>query len=169
MKTRNTLMSAAVALTVLLTSTGAAFAQTGSTGSQDWGMGVPIDASLDEYMIAALVEELGMSVDDAAAQFESGISLSEIALANGIPAAELDDFLLAVRSQALELAVADGALTAEQAEWLQSVQYGGNGQGNVSGNRTRDLAACVGTCDYSAERQYQNPMAGSPMGRGGRR
>jgi len=74
-----------------------------------------------------------------------------------------------VRSKAIELAVADGALTAEQAAWLKNVQYGANGQGINTGNRGRGLTACDGTCNYSGTRQYQNPMGGASMGRGGRR
>jgi hypothetical protein len=33
-----------------------------------------------------------------------------------------------VHAKAIDLAVADGALTAEQAAWLKSVQYGANGR-----------------------------------------
>jgi hypothetical protein len=39
-----------------------------------------------------------------------------------------------IRTQALELAVLEGAITQEQADWLQSVRYGVNGRGRMSGN-----------------------------------
>lgn len=169
MKTSRTIISAGIALTILLASSGAVFAQSSEPASLDWGTGVPIEAMLDEYMLAALADVLGVSQDTIAADYAAGSSLTAIALANGVPVDEVDDLLLDVRAKALELAVVDGAITPDQAEWLKSVQYGANGRGGMTANRARDLTACVGTCDYSGARQYQNPMAGAAIGRGGRR
>jgi hypothetical protein len=169
MKTRKTIISAAVALTVLLASTGAVFAQNTADNTASLGTGVNIDASLDEYMIPTIAEVLGMSVAEVTSQYDAGSTFTTIALAQGVPADEITALLQTVRAKAIEMAVADGKLTAEEAEWLQNVQQGGNARGGMSRNRSSDLTACVGTCDYTGTRQYQNPMVGSSMGRGGRR
>ena len=173
MNTRKTIISAAVALTILLASSGAAFAQSASDETPGWGTGVAIDASLDEYMILAVAEVLGMSATDVAAQYDAGATFVSIALAQGVSADEVADLFESVRAKAIDLAIADGALTAEEAAWLQSVQQGGNARSRGSG-----LIACEGTCLYDGTPQYLNQrvgssygMMGSPnsMGRGGKR
>ena len=169
MKNHKIVISTAITAVMLLTVSGAAFAQTNANGAQDWGTGVPINADLDEYMLAALADELGVSVESLTAQYEAGSTLSAIALANGVAAGEVNDLLASVRAKAIDLAVADGALTADQAAWLKSVQYGANGRGNMAGSRGSGLTACDGTCDYSGARQNQNPVGGASVGRGGRR
>jgi hypothetical protein len=178
MNTRKTIISAAVALTILLASSGAAFAQSASDETPGWGMGVAIDASLDEYMIPAIAEVLGMSESDVAAQYDAGATFITIALAQGVSADEVSDLFESVREQAITLAVADGALTAEEAAWLQSMQQGGNARGAAMSQRGLGLTACEGTCLYDGTPQYLNQRVGSSygmmgstnsMGRGGRR
>ena len=175
MNTRKTIISAAVALTVLLASTGAAFAQSASDEIPGWGSGVAIDASLDDYMIPAIAEVLDMSEADVAAQYDSGATFVSIALAQGVPADVVFDLFDTVRARAISLAVADGVLTAEEAAWLQSVQQGGNARGAAMSQRGSGLTACDGTCLYDGTPQYLNQRVGSAyggmsaMGRGGRR
>ncbi|MDK2980564.1 MAG: hypothetical protein PWQ55_911 [Chloroflexota bacterium] len=178
MKTKTTLISAAVALTVLLASTGAAFAQGPADDTPGWGMGVAIDASLDEYMIPAIADVLGMSEADVAAEYDAGATFTSLALAQGVPADQVFDLFDSVRTQAIDLAVADGSLTAEEAAWLQSVQQGGNARGAAAGMRGTGLSTCDGTCLYDGVPQYLNQRTdfatsgmGSmgAMGRGGRR
>ncbi len=175
MKTRKTIISIAVALTVLLASTGAAFAQSASDDTPGWGTGVAIDASLDDYMIPAIAEVLGMSEADVAAQYDAGATFVSIALAQGVSSDEVFDLFDTVREQAITLAVADGALTADEAAWLQSVQQGGNARGAAMSQRSLGLTACDGTCLYDGTPQYLNQRVGSAyggmsaMGRGGRR
>jgi hypothetical protein len=178
MNTRKTIVSTAVALTILLASSGAAFAQSAADETAGWGTGVAIDASLDEYMIPAIAEVLGISEADVAAQYDAGATFTSIALAQGVPAAEVADLFDSVRAKAIDMAVADGALTAEEAAWLQSVQQGGNARGAAAGSRGSGLTACDGTCLYDGTPQYLNQRVGSSygamgsmnsMGRGGRR
>ena len=159
MNTRKTIISAAVAMTILLASSGAAFAQSASDETPGWGMGVAIDASLDEYMIPAIAEVLGMSESDVAAQYDAGATFITIALAQGVSADEVSDLFESVREQAITLAVAAGALTAEEAAWLQSMQQGGNARSRGSG-----LTACEGTCLYDGTPQYLNQRVGSSYG-----
>jgi hypothetical protein len=47
------------------------FRATDASGAQGRGTGVPIDADLDEYMLAALADELGVSLDSLTAQYEA--------------------------------------------------------------------------------------------------
>jgi hypothetical protein len=169
MKNHKTVISTVIAAVMLLAVSGAAFAQTDASGAQGRGTGVPIDAQLDEYMLAALADELGVSLDSLTAQYEAGSTLSAIALANGVAADEVNNLLASVRAKAIDLAVADGALTADQAAWLKSAQYGANGRGNMAGSRGSGLTACDGSCDFSGAHQYQNPTGGASMSRGGRR
>jgi hypothetical protein len=169
MKTNKTIISIVIAMTMLAVVSGVAFAQTISHEVQDRGTGVPIHASLDEYMLAALADKLGVSLESLTAQYEAGSTLTAIALANGVAADEVNDLLASVRAKAIDLAVTNGALTTDQAAWLKSVQYGANGQGDMAGSRGSGLSNCSGTCDNTGYRQNQNPMGGGSMGRGGRR
>ena len=178
MNTRKTMISAAVALTILLASSGAAFAQSAADETPGWGSGVAIDASLDEYMIPAIAEVLGMSEADVVEQYAAGATFVSIALAQGVPADEVLDLFDSVRAEAIDMAIADGALTAEEAAWLQSVQQGANARGLAAGSRGLGLTTCDGTCLYDGTPQYLNQRIGSPygsmgsansMGRGGRR
>ena len=178
MNTRKTIISAAVALTVLLASTGAAFAQSASDETPGWGSGVAIDASLDDYMIPAIADVLNLSEADVAAQYDAGATFVSIALVQGVPADEVFDLFDSVREQAITLAVADGALTTEEAAWLQSVQQGANARGAAMSQRGSGLTACDGSCLYDGTPQYLNQRVGSSygsmgsansMGRGGRR
>ena len=107
-----------------MASTGAAFAQSASDETPGWGTGGAIDASLDDYMIPAIAEVLGMSEADVAAQYDAGATFVSIALAQGVSSDEVFDLFDTVREQAITLAVADGALTADEAAWLQSVPAG---------------------------------------------
>lgn len=154
MKINKNLISGAIALTILLASTGAVFAQTEATDVSGWGTGVPIEASLDDYRVPAMAELLKMPVEEVSRLIEAGSTFTSIALAQGIPADEIPALLQSVRAKAIELAVADDVLSAEQAERLQSVQFGSNGRGNMSG-RVSAL--------------YLYPMTGSAMRRGSRR
>jgi hypothetical protein len=176
MNTRKTMISAAVALTVLMASSGAAFAQSASDETAGWGTGVAIDASLDAYMIPAIADALGMNEADVAAQYDAGATFTSIALAQGVPADEVFDLFDSVREKAIDMAMADGALTAEEAAWLQSVQQGANARGAASSNRGSGLTACDGTCNPGDTPLYLNQRVGTSaygsmgsMGRGGRR
>jgi hypothetical protein len=114
----------------------------------------PQTGSLHDYMEKALAEKLNISVSTVEAQFDSGKSLSQIALDNGIAQADLPTFMLAVRTQAIQASVSDGFITQAQADRM--LQKGARGMG--SGMRYGGNALCNGT---------GNP-AGSMMQRGGR-
>jgi hypothetical protein len=177
MNMKKTIVSAAIALTIVLGSTGAVFAQSVTPDSMDWGTGVPIDADIDEYMAEATAEALGMDLEDVSALYESGSTFATIALAQGILAEDINDLMRTVRSDAINLAVADGNLTADQAAWLLDVQFGGNARGGMADNASRggygSTANTTGMRQYDGTPLYQSAGTGSSMGmgmgRGGRR
>ena len=177
MNTKKTIVSAAIALTVVLGSTGAVFAQSVSTDSMDWGTGVPINADIDEYMAEATADALGMDVEEVSALYESGSTFATIALAQGILAEDINGLMQTVRTDAINLAVADGDLTADQAAWLLDVQFGGNARGGMDDNANRggygSTYSTTGIHQYDGTPLYQNAGSGSStgmgMGRGGRR
>jgi hypothetical protein len=139
-----------VALFVVLTLglfTGVASAQTAQAQT----------GSLHEYMEEALADKLDIPVATVEAQFDAGISLYQIALDNGITQADLPVFMLDVRTQALNAAVADGVITQAQAGWMNQRGGRGMGAGNVPGtgimNGYRNVHGMgmmnggVGSCD----------------------
>jgi hypothetical protein len=117
----------------------------------------PQTGSLHEYMEEALADKLDIPVATVEAQFDAGISLYQIALDNGITQADLPVFMLDVRTQALNAAVADGVITQAQAGWMNQRGGRGMGAGNVPGtgimNGYRNvhgmgmMNGVVGSCD----------------------
>jgi hypothetical protein len=104
------------------------------------GFAAADDGILHDAMIAVYAEKLGISVDDLNARMEAGETMAQIAYAEGLTADEFTALMADTRSQALEQAVADGTLTQEQADWMQtrgnrSTGMNGAGRG-MRGNTT---------------------------------
>jgi hypothetical protein len=112
--------------------------------------------TLHEYMEKALAEKLNIPVTTVEAQFDAGKSLYQIALDHGITQANLQAFMLEVRTQALKTAVADGVITQTQADRM--TQRGGRGMGMGAGMMNGGAGSCGGT----------GVPVGSMMQRGGR-
>jgi len=64
--------------------------------------------------LRAVVEFLGLEGDDLREAFEDGMTLAELAEANGSSGAELVGFLVGLVDERLSQAVADGKITEEQ-------------------------------------------------------
>jgi hypothetical protein len=111
--------------------------------------------TLHEYMEKALAAKLNLPVATVESEFDGGKSLYQIALDHGIAQANLQTFMLEVRTQAVKAAVADGVLTQTQADRM--LQQGGRGMG--AGMRNGGAGNCGGT---------GIPVGGSMMQRGGR-
>ena len=92
----------------------------GRGGTVAGGFAAADDSILHDAMIAVYAEELGISVDDLNARLEAGETMAQIAFAEGLTADEFTALMADARSQALEQAVADGTLTQEQADWMQT-------------------------------------------------
>lgn len=110
---------------------------------------------MHDYMLAAFSEVLGLSVDQLESRLAAGETMVQIAISEGIAIDDLPALMQRVRTRAMENAVAAGALTQEQAQWMrqQGARRGGGMMGNGSG---------FGPCDGTGV------PAGSGMRRGGR-
>ena len=170
MNTKKTLVSAAIAITILAASTGAVFAQTISSDEMGRGYGVSSDETiLDEYMISAAAEALGMDENEVRELYASGNTLTDVALAQGFSFKEATTLLQTVRMKAIEMAVADGVLSSEQAEWMQTMQYGSNARGEMDNTWSGVQRFDSGICQEDYAPLYLNAMDGSGQQRGGRR
>jgi hypothetical protein len=82
---------------------------------QAGGTGIFHDA-----MLKAFADKLGLSVAELEAQIASGKTLSAIAQEAGLTVDEFRTLMLDTRSAAIDQALADGTITAEQAELLKA-------------------------------------------------
>jgi hypothetical protein len=106
-------------------------AGTGMMGSSTYG-------SMHTYMVAALAEELGLTVEDVQSRIEAGETPYQIAQAQGLTDEQTVDLMERAHDAALAAAVAAGALTQAQADWMdqhmeQMWQNGGAGFGPCRG------------------------------------
>jgi hypothetical protein len=69
-------------------------------------------------MLQAVAKSLNLAVEDLQSKLASGQTLVQIAEAQRVKAEDLPALLEKARSDALEAAVADGALTQAQADWM---------------------------------------------------
>ena len=75
---------------------------------------------LHEYMINAFAEALGLDAGDLEERLAAGETLFEVAEAEGYTAEQFRELMIEARATALSQAVADGVVTQEQADWMQS-------------------------------------------------
>ena len=101
---------------------------------------------MHDYVEQALADKLGIKKADVETAFDSGKSMYQIALDNGIKEADVPALLTAVHKTAFDKAVADGVMTRAQADFMLQrmtangfnygncpMQNGRNGQGNGYG------------------------------------
>ena len=146
-----TLMVVAVVI-FALSATGIAYAKTSAPGAGT-GLGsglmggrgprsgvggtntVAGDGILHDYMIAAYAEKLNIPVADLEARLDSGETMAQIALSEGLTLEQFRTLMVEVRTQAIEQALNDGVLTQAQADWM--IQRGaGQMAGGQNGNGT---------------------------------
>ncbi|OGO12512.1 MAG: hypothetical protein A2Z66_03325 [Chloroflexi bacterium RBG_13_66_10] len=129
MKKWTTLLVAGVAV-LSAASVGTAYAQDETPAGIPWGNGAQGTGLLHDYMVEAFADALGVTADELEERLASGETLASVAVDQGISADEFPALWLEARQSALDAAVADGVITAEQADWMQSrMQAGGRGQG----------------------------------------
>jgi len=131
----------------------------GARGGNGDGTGVPmerninLDGLLDDAMASYIASELGISVDDLKSREAAGESLVEIGLSLGFEQETIFDLHKAARIAALNLAVADGLITQEQADWMISRldvgQFGANS------------GLCTGDCTPKAQKMMRNGNRGT--------
>lgn len=126
-------------LAVAALGVGIAFAQGGQPpvngfgGGMMWGGGY---GPMHTYVVEAFAAEFDLSVEEVNTRLLNGETMYEIALAEGTAEADIAAVLTKVHTTAFDKAVAAGALTQDQADWmLERMQYmGQNGYGYGTGN-----------------------------------
>jgi hypothetical protein len=88
-------------------------------GRAGWGMmGVAGYGPMHDFMVDALANELGMTTAEVQSAIQSGKTPYQIAQEKGYTAAQISDLMEKMHDEALQQAVASGALTQEQADWM---------------------------------------------------
>lgn len=75
---------------------------------------------MHDSMHAAIAEALGLTVEELDAAHDEGKTAWDIAEEQGLGEEEFSTLMFDARSSALQQAVADGSITQEQADWMQS-------------------------------------------------
>lgn len=88
---------------------------------------------LHEYMVQAIAEVFGLSVEEIEALHDQGTTLWEWAQEQGMSLEEFREKMLEAKQIALQAAVADGVITQEQADWMLSHMFGMWGAGGGFG------------------------------------
>jgi hypothetical protein len=83
------------------------------------------------YMLSAFAGAVGLTVDEVNTRLTEGETLKDIAVAQGTSKDQLPELITQVRQAALDLAVADGVITQDQADLMveRMNQYSGQGFG----------------------------------------
>ena len=95
----------------------------GMMGSYGHGIGSGMMGEygpMHESMITAFAEALDLTPEELETRHDAGETLWEIAEAEGMSAEEIQELMFSAHDTALEDAVANGAMTAEQAEWMDA-------------------------------------------------
>lgn len=106
----------------------------GGYGMMDWN---GEEGPMHEAMVAAVADALGLTPEEIETRHDAGETLWEIAEAEGLSVEEIQDLMFSAHDAALEDAVANGDLTQEQADWMDShmeeMWEGGSPCGNQDG------------------------------------
>lgn len=100
------------------------------------GFGQGAYGPMHTYMINALAEKLGLSVEDLQAKIDAGERPYDIAKAAGLTDEQIQSLMEQAHDEALKAAVAAGALTQEQADWMDQhmeQMWQGGGPGRTGG------------------------------------
>ena len=185
MRTSTKIFAGITAVAILLTSTGAVFADSGDyfgqgqgqgqsqAQGQGRGVGSEQDGLLDDYMTAAMAEVFGLTVKEIELRYEAEDSFITIALSQGFAIEDVNELMDNVRSTAVEIAAGEGVILGRQ-EAIQMVsQLGTKGQGGrIAGQEgaprinMTDGECDEETCDCDGEPLYENATGESMMHRG---
>jgi hypothetical protein len=70
-------------------------------------------------MLQAVADKLDLTVEELTSKLSDGQTLVDIAQEQGIAEDDVPTLLKEARSDALKVAVSDGVLTQEQADWIE--------------------------------------------------
>jgi hypothetical protein len=108
----------------------------GRGGRGGWGMmGSSSYGAMHQIMVDALAKELGMTSADLQTALQNGKTPYQLAHEKGLTAAQISSLMQKVHDEALKQAVASGALTQQQADWMDQhmEQMWSNGFGSGVG------------------------------------
>ena len=183
MKTSTKIFAGIAAVTILLTSAGAVFADSGDNFAQvqnqgqgqGRGVGSEQDGLMDDYMTTAMAEVFGLTVEELELHFEAEGSFITIALSQGFAIEDVDGLMDEVRSTAVEIAAAEGVILGRQEANQMVSQLVTKGQGGsiAGGDEAPRINMTEGecdeeTCDRDGEHLYENAEGESMMRRGNR-
>jgi len=181
MKTSTKIFAGITAVAILLTSTGAVFADSsddygqGQGQGQGRGVGSEEDGLLDGYMTAAMAEVFGLTIDEVNSRLEAEESFITIALSQGFEIEDIDGMMDNVRSTAVDIAASEGVFLGRQESNQMLTQLGTKGQGGrIAGQEGAPKLNMIDgecdeeTCDCDGEPLYENAEGESMMRRGGR-
>ena len=182
MKTSTKILVGIATVAILLTPTGAIFADSvdnfaqGLSQGQGQGRGVGSeqDGLLEDYMTAAMADIFGLTVEELELRLEAEESLITIALSQGFAIEDVDGLMDEVRSTAVEIAATEGVFLGGQEANQMVNQLGTKGQGGriAGGDEAPRInmteGECDETCDCDGVPLYENATGESMMRRGNR-
>jgi hypothetical protein len=131
---RNTylILSALLALVIAMSTVGSASAQMGNPSKPPHGGGMTgggmmggssggmmgTGGALRTYMIDVFAQAIGMSSSDMQARLNAGETMWQVARSLGLSDKEILAAMSSAHDKALEQAVKDGIITADQAKWM---------------------------------------------------
>jgi len=87
---------------------------------------------MSEYMLSSMASVFGLTVEELQTRLNSGETMYQIALAQGLTATDFYTKMAQARSEALKTAVTNGDITQDTASWIQS-HMGGQGVNGAQG------------------------------------
>ena len=185
MKTSTKIFAGITAVAILLTSTGAVFADSGDYFGQGQGQGQSQgqgqgrgveseqDGLMDDYMTAAMADVFGLTVEEMELRLKAEDSFITIALSQGFKIEDVGGMMDQVRSTAVEIAAGEGVILGRQESNQMVSQLGTKGQGGrIAGQEgapkinMTDGGCDEETCDCDSEPLYENATGESMMRRG---
>ena len=115
---------------------GVVAAQSGQPPVSGYGPGMMWDGDeglLHDYMIKAMAEAVGLTETEFESRHDAGETFYQIALAEGFTTDEIPALMQDARAKALDAATADGVISQEQADWMNSRGFGRGGMMNGFG------------------------------------
>lgn len=155
---------ALLAVTVVaFSSVGSVFAQTSTPQTPTPQASTPVAplGFLHDEMVTVFAEELGLTVDDINTRLTAGETMAQIAYSTGMSASDFRTLMTDVRTKAIDLAVKNGTITQEQADWMNTrgngMMRGGAGFGGGAGPGRGARGAGAGYGNGTGPGRYANP------------
>jgi hypothetical protein len=133
---------------IRLASAAPAYAQDETPAGPPWGDGGAGTGILHDTMVEAFADALGVTAGELETRLEAGETLAAVAADLGISAEEFPALWLEARSAALEAAVADGVITAEQASWIEARMLAGGRRPGSAGTGMPGVRQQLGANGY---------------------